>query len=79
MTPDDGVSTDAQQNRQCDETPDGRFLINTVLDSAAAPITSDELESRDEEVAPRLLTPHMSRRIFPRADRAETSPDRRHS
>jgi hypothetical protein len=60
MTPDDGVSTDAQQNRQYRRGPDGRFLINTVLDIAAAPITSDESESRDEEVAPRLFTPHMS-------------------
>ena len=39
MTPDAGVSTDAQQNRQYDVAPDGRFLINTELDSAAAPIT----------------------------------------
>ena len=28
-----------QQGRQYDVAPDGRFLINTVLDSAAAPIT----------------------------------------
>ena len=28
-----------QQGRHYDVTPDGRFLINTVLDSAAAPIT----------------------------------------
>ena len=27
------------QGRQYDVAPDGRFLINTVLDSAAAPIT----------------------------------------
>jgi hypothetical protein len=34
-----GGGVDAQQGRQYDVTPDGRFLINTVLDSAAAPIT----------------------------------------
>ena len=39
MTPDDGVSTDAQQNQLYDVAPDGRFLINTMIDSAAAPIT----------------------------------------
>jgi hypothetical protein len=36
MTPDDGVSTDAQQNRQYDVAPDGRFLIDTELNGAAA-------------------------------------------
>jgi hypothetical protein len=30
---------DQQQGRQYDVAPDGRFLINTVLDTAAAPIT----------------------------------------
>ena len=30
---------DAQLGRQYDVAPDGRFLINTELDSAAAPIT----------------------------------------
>ena len=30
---------DAQQGRQYDVAPDGRFLINTMLDSEAAPIT----------------------------------------
>ena len=30
---------DNQQVRQYDVAPDGRFLINTELDSAAAPIT----------------------------------------
>ena len=39
MTPDDGLSTDAQQNRQDSVAPDGRFLMNTVIDSAPGPIT----------------------------------------
>ena len=30
---------DAQQVRQYDVAPDGRFLINMVLDDAATPIT----------------------------------------
>ena len=30
---------DAVQARQYDVAPDGRFLINTVVESAAAPIT----------------------------------------
>lgn len=34
-----GGGGDAQQNRQYDVAPDGRFLINTELDSADAPIT----------------------------------------
>jgi Tol biopolymer transport system component len=34
-----GGGVEAQQGRQYDIAPDGRFLINTVLDSAAAPIT----------------------------------------
>ena len=34
-----GGGVDAQQGRQYDITRDGRFLINTELDSAAAPIT----------------------------------------
>ena len=34
-----GGGADAQQGRQYDVTRDGRFLINTVLDEAAAPIT----------------------------------------
>ncbi len=34
-----GGGVDAQQGRQYDVAPDGRFLINTELDSAAAPIT----------------------------------------
>ena len=35
-----GGGVDAQQGRQYDVAPDGRFLVNTVLsDSAAAPIT----------------------------------------
>ncbi len=34
-----GSGVDAQQGRQYDVAPDGRFLINTVLDEAAAPIT----------------------------------------
>ena len=34
-----GGGVDAQQGRQYDVAPDGRFLINTVLDSAAEPIT----------------------------------------
>ena len=34
-----GGGQDVQQNRQYDVAPDGRFLINTVLGSAAAPIT----------------------------------------
>jgi Tol biopolymer transport system component len=34
-----GGGVDVQQGRQYDIAPDGRFLINTELDSAAAPIT----------------------------------------
>jgi hypothetical protein len=34
-----GGGADTQLGRQYDVAPDGRFLINTVLDSAAAPIT----------------------------------------
>jgi eukaryotic-like serine/threonine-protein kinase len=34
-----GGGVDAQHGRQYDVAPDGRFLINTVLDSAPAPIT----------------------------------------
>ena len=34
-----GGGVDEQQGRQYDVAPDGRFLINTVLDEAAAPIT----------------------------------------
>ena len=34
-----GGGVDLSQGRQYDVAPDGRFLINTVLDSAAAPIT----------------------------------------
>jgi Tol biopolymer transport system component len=34
-----GGGVDAGQGRQYDVAPDGRFLINTVLDSTAAPIT----------------------------------------
>ena len=34
-----GGGTDAQQNRQYDVAPDGRFLINMEMESAAAPIT----------------------------------------
>ena len=34
-----GGGVDAQQGRQYDVASDGRFLINTVLDDAAAPIT----------------------------------------
>ena len=34
-----GGGVDAQQGRQYDVAPDGRFLINTELDSGAAPIT----------------------------------------
>jgi hypothetical protein len=34
-----GGGVDAQQGRQYDVGPDGRFLINTVLDEASAPIT----------------------------------------
>ena len=33
------AAADTQQGRQYDVASDGRFLINTVLDSAAAPIT----------------------------------------
>ena len=33
------AASDMQQGRQYDVTRDGRFLINTVLDDAAAPIT----------------------------------------
>ena len=44
--------TDSEQGRQYDVAPDGRFLINTVLDEAAAPITLlAELESEASEVA----------------------------
>ena len=34
-----GGGVDAVQGRQYDVAPDGRFLINTELDSAAVPIT----------------------------------------
>jgi len=34
-----GGGVDAQQERQHDVAPDGRFLINMELESAAAPIT----------------------------------------
>jgi hypothetical protein len=34
-----GGGVEAQQGRQYDVASDGRFLINTVLDEAAAPIT----------------------------------------
>jgi Tol biopolymer transport system component len=34
-----GGGVDVQQGRQYHVAPDGRFLVNTVLDSAAAPIT----------------------------------------
>lgn len=34
-----GGGADSQQGRQYDVTRDGRFLSNTVLDEAAAPIT----------------------------------------
>ena len=34
-----GGGSDNAQGRQSDVTRDGRFLINTVLDDAAAPIT----------------------------------------
>jgi Tol biopolymer transport system component len=34
-----GGGVDTQQGRQYDVGPDGRFLINTLVDSAAAPIT----------------------------------------
>jgi len=34
-----GGGVDVQQGRQYDVAPDGRFIINTVMDSAAAPIT----------------------------------------
>jgi hypothetical protein len=34
-----GGGVDAQQARQYDVAPDGRFLINTVLDDEATPIT----------------------------------------
>ena len=44
---------DRQQGRQYDVAPDGRFLINTVLDSASgADRAADELEPRGKEVAP---------------------------
>jgi hypothetical protein len=34
-----GGGADNGQDRQYDITPDGRFLINTVLDDAYSPIT----------------------------------------
>ena len=34
-----GGGVDAQHERQYDVPPDGRFLINMELESAAAPIT----------------------------------------
>jgi Tol biopolymer transport system component len=34
-----GGGVDRQQGRQYDVTPDGRFLINTVIDEASTPIT----------------------------------------
>jgi hypothetical protein len=35
----DGGGVDAQQGRQYDVAPDGRFLINMELENAASPIT----------------------------------------
>jgi len=34
-----GGGVDSQQARQYDVAPDGRFLINSVVDDASAPIT----------------------------------------
>jgi hypothetical protein len=34
-----GSGVDTAQGRQYDVAPDGRFLINTLLDDAVAPIT----------------------------------------
>jgi hypothetical protein len=34
-----GGGLDVQQGRQYDVAPDGRFIINTELDSATTPIT----------------------------------------
>jgi hypothetical protein len=48
MTPHDGVSTDAQQNWQHDVAPTAGSR-STALDSAAVPITLDELESQVDE------------------------------
>jgi len=53
---------DAQQELQYDVAPDGRFLINMKLESAAAPITAvDELDARGEEVASPRIIPLWSR------------------
>jgi len=38
---------DAQQERQDDVAPDGRFLINMELESAAAPITTRSQRTGD--------------------------------
>ena len=46
---DDGAADPRRWGRQSDVAPDGRFLINTRLESAAAPITLVQLlESRGE-------------------------------
>ena len=50
-------------SRQYDVARDGRFLINTVPDDAAAPITAPELASRGKEIASRRITPALSRSV----------------
>ena len=51
-----GVDVHGRQGRQYDVAPDGRFLINTVLDERRrADHAADELESRGNEVAHKEL------------------------
>ena len=47
-----GGGVDLLQGRQYDVAPDGRFLINTELDTAAAPITLLMNWNPDEEGTP---------------------------
>ena len=52
-----GGGVDAGQGRQYDVAPDGRFLINTVLDERRrADHAAAELESRGDAVTRLLLT-----------------------
>jgi hypothetical protein len=45
-----GGGVDNQQGWQYDVARDGRFLINSVVDSVTSPITAHPLESRSTEV-----------------------------
>ena len=66
-----------KDGRQYDVAPDGRFLINTLLDSAAAPARVHELESRREEVTPAIGPPSRQGIFYMPAEFLE--PDRRQS